>query len=478
MFKRFQQMMVALAIKADARATAKDIKKLGILGRTLSKGPSDKISRLAEIGRIADQHHVETSSWITIDQFREGTTGPFDACDLRHWLDLAELAGVPHVPAKEILRLSEDAMSVASGKVDLPDTPTMNAARKNLTSAATEIIKAHMSDGMSQEMEDASKALTLLTPNDLANPVSREEIEERLFDAMDGVPEGWMVRSARVGPSNLKALAGSGHAGKETPEVKFGANLEVGPGWVRIGNRRRIDTTDLRTIKAAAEGPVGGTSFLARPWVKAARYFVHDDPHREETPLRGPGIWPAEWRAFIEDGEVVGVSSYYSWIGEATPENAQIALEVRELAQRIADKATELSMWPRYMDIEFIRASANPQVTENQAVQEHLELFGREKVAFCIDFIETDDGLMLLEGGPPNTPFGGGHPCGFAGCGGEPFNGNKTHTEGVAFRNMPHVLPGDPRTWKDGDRSECILSWGEVERLAKALHQTPSHMIP
>lgn len=468
MFRRFQQIMTALAAKADNHTLGQNLRRLTTLGGRALRGPS-MVKALAGIGRAAKHHAEETSSWITIDQFMDGRTGPFDACDLRHWLRLAELAGVDAVPAREILRLSEDEMALASGTVNLPETPAARATVKGVVEAAQEIAEADGRQELTDDHQDAVAALEVIAGHhatgDEKRP-SREAVGDKLFDAMDRVPEGWMVRSARVGPSNLKALAGSGHAGQESPEVPFGAGVEVGPGWVRMGNRRRVAPEDLRTVTAAAEGPVGPTSFLARPWLKSSRYFVHEDPHRVETPLKGPGVWPAEWRAFVEEGEVVGVSSYYSWIGEVTAENAAIALRVRELAQKVADKASELGMWPRFMDIEFIRNSTNPAIADNPEVAAMLDHFGRDKVAFTLDFIETDEGLKLLEGGPPNTPFGGGHPCGFAGCGGQPKFGNKTETIGVAFRNMPHVLPGDPKTWDDGDRTGCILAWDEVASLA------------
>lgn len=453
--------MLALAHKADASALAHSFRLVLARGGRARKGAA-AITNLAGIGRIAKEHEIETGSWVTIDAFKNGMTGPFDACDLRHWLRLAELAGIDAVPAVEILRLTEDEMSVVSGNVTTPDTPAGRAASRGMKAAALEILRASEEDRITEEMDYAASALSMLIPSQ----VDHAPVEERLYTAMDAVPEGWMVRSARIGPSGLKALAGSGHSGQTTPEVSFGPNVELAPGWARVGNRRRVAPEDLRTVTAAAQGPIGGTTFLARPWQRAARYFVYDDPHRRETPLRGPGVWPAEWRAFIEDGEVIGVSSYYSWIGEATPENAAIALDVRRKAQAIADKAVELSMWPRYMDIEFLRSSKSEALVGDERVQAALERFGREKVACTLDFIETDSGLKLLEGGPANSPFGGGHPCGFAGCGGQPFFGASTETMGVAFKNMPHVLPGDPKTWIDGDRTDCILSWDEVHDLA------------
>lgn len=469
MFTKFQRIMLALSHKADASALARTARLLTAVGGRALKGGA-AVPALAGIGRAADQHGKETGSWVTIDGFRDGAAGPFDACDLRHWLRIAELAGVDAVPAVEILRLTEDQVSSVSGTADMGEGPASRRSKEALVAAAREVLAAAESGTIGGEMEDTARALELFIPSK-ADP---EAVSEALFAAMDRVPEGWMVRNARTGPSGLKALAGSGHAGKTSPEVGFGPDVEIGPGWVRIGNRRRVVTDDLRTLTAIAQGPNGGTAFLARPWQKAARYFVYDDPHRRETPLRGPGVWPAEWRAFVENGEVVGVSSYYSWIGEATPENARIAVAVRGKAQAIADKASELGMWPRYMDIEFLRLATSPAITEDPRVQEGLKRFGRNAVACTLDFIETEEGLKLLEGGPANTPFGGGHPCGFAGCGGEPFLGNTTQTSGVAFRNMPHVLPGDPRTWKDGDRSGCILTWEEVAALAAAPSAGPA----
>ena len=461
MFEQFQRLMVTLSARADNSAVMKAGRRIAALGGRFMRGPGIR-ETFAGIGRMARFHEEETSSWITIDDFRNGAAGPFDACDIRHWMHMAGLAGVKYVPGREILRLSQEEMSAASGTVPMPDAATARQAMKNIRTAAEEISARH-SEGTADGTDDeALRAMEMLIPSE----ADKDDIERKLYDAMDDVPEGWMVRTARVGPSNLKALAGSGHAGHTVPEIQLGPQVEVGPGWIRVGNRRRIAPNDLRTVPAAAEGPVGDTAFLARPWVKAARYFVHDDPNRRGTPLKGPGVWPAEWRAFVEDGVVVGVSSYYSWIGEATAENAAIALQVREEAQKIVDKALELSMWPRFMDLEFVRLSQAPSIRGSEEIQGALALFGREKVGCTLDFIETDEGIMLLEGGPPNTPFGGGHPCGFAGCGGSPRFGNRTDVHGVAFRNMNHVIIGDPSTWADGDREGCILTWDEVRALA------------
>src|SRR3546814_15197909 len=94
----------------------------------------------------------------------------------------------------------------------------------------------------------------------------------------------------------------------------------------------------------------GFLCFLARPWQECSRYIVGEDPHRHGSPFAGKGVWPAEWRAIVEAGVVVGVASYYGWCDEATPETARTALEVRALAQRIVDEAMAQPAWPRYAD--------------------------------------------------------------------------------------------------------------------------------
>src|SRR3546814_5033670 len=121
---------------------------------------------------------------------------------------------------------------------------------------------------------------------------------------------------------------------------------------LRVGNRRRVHVSDARTVQAAAQGP-GFLCFLARPWQECSRYIVGEDPHRHGSPFAGKGVWPAEWRAIVEAGVVVGVASYYGWCDEATPETARTALEVRALAQRIVDEDRATQARPPYADIKL-----------------------------------------------------------------------------------------------------------------------------
>lgn len=459
---KVRQGVVALSERAQRHETGKLLRRAVLTVGAFAHRRGDAARTLEGLQATMDLHVEETSSWVAHGALARGEGGPFDACDLRHWLALAERAGVPAVPAVEVVALSDVDMSLATAMGPLPDIPSVRAMRRRIDAVP--------------ELEGARRALEAEPPPDPeAEALAREGLEERLAAAMDGVPEGWMVRYARCGGSNLKALAGMGVSGPTVPEVRFGPNLEIGPGWVRRGNRRAVAPADNRTVEAAGQGPGEPHAFLARPWVPAARWAVGEDPHRHGTAYAGKGRWPAEWRAFVEDGRVVGVSSYYGWCGSADPENAGMALRVRDLAQRIADEAVRQRAFPRYMDVEFVRASGHPSVTGDPRLVSVLETFGRERVGCTLDFIEVETtGPVLLEGGPPNTPFGGGHPCAFAGAGGQPRGGTKTQTVGVAFRTMPHVSLAEPSTWTDGAREGCILTWEETLALARASNPAAS----
>lgn len=446
MFEGLRKALVILTAQGERKAASDLARKATVAAARMLRDPGSLGDRLKGLGDAAALHEAETGSWVGPEAIAGGSGGPFDACDLRHWLAVAEASGVPAVPAREILSLGEGEMGFLSGRMEMPDNAAARSVRKN----------AHLLEAYAGGAEA-----------DREPGVDVEGLVEKLHAAMDSVPEGWMVRYARCGSSNLKSFAGAGAAGPEAPQVSLGPDLEVGPGWVRRGNRRRVDVSDSRTVEAAAQGPGGPFPFLARPWMEAARYAVAEDPHRHGTVFAGKGMWPAEWRAFVEDGKVRGVSWYYGWCGTADGENAAIALQVRDLAQAMADKAAAMEAWPRFMDVEFARSSRSPALLGNRVIQGALASLGRETVSCTLDFIETaDGGLMFLEGGPPNTPFGGGHPCAFAGCGGQPKFGVRTLTDGVAFRTMPQVLLGDPATWTDGDRTGCVLTWDEVEELA------------
>lgn len=457
MLKRLQEALLTLTVHADRRAFGQDARRYAVgLGRFVRK-PAKGLEFLQGVSEQMAMHAAETGSWVGPESIAEGSGGAFDACDLRHWLALAGRAGVPAVPARTILSLDEEEMSVLSGTVAFPENRTVGLMHRAIAGMADLIRRDHPEAVAEAEADEVGR-----------KPLDEETLRDRLADAMDDVPEGWMVRSNRSGGSNLKSLAGFGAIGPEIPEVRFGPDLEIGPGWVRLGNRRAVDVSDHRTIESAAQGP-GGLHFLARPWVRSSRWNVGEDPHRHGTPFAGKGAWPAEWRAIVVDGRVTGVASYYGWSDSANPRTAAIALEVRDLAQRIVDEAVAQGAFPRYWSVESVRSAA--WLTERPDLAEALDgPWRRDTVSCTLDFIETDRGLMLLEGGPSVSPFGGGHPCAFAGVVSARVGQTPVIPEGVAFVLLPDVILADPKTWDGSDTPEArkgrILTWDAVGVLA------------
>lgn len=435
-----KRIFAAITIRADQDANHRDLKKLVVLGAREAKRGSLP-GTLDGIASIAEHHETETSTWVEPDAITTGAGGVFDACDLRHWLAIAERAGVPFIPAREVLRLTEAEASFASGQMQVP--PTLSRSL----------------------LERFAKTLGAApAPDEPA--IDASALEEKLFSAMDEVPDGWMVRHIRSGGSMLKSFAGLGHAGESAPEVRLTNHLEVGPGWVRIGNRRRIDMADRRTVKAYAEGPAGRDCiFLARPWIEAGRYLEAEDPHRADSPFAGKGLWPAEYRVFIRNGEIAGVSAYYPWASKATREDARSALAARDLAARMLAEMKAIGAIPRYMDLEFGRraAAAHGEAELSARLEERWPADG---IHCTLDFLETKDGLVLLEGGPGTTPFGGGHVCGFAGQSGPPLIGAELATEGVALALLDGVSLIDMKSWQPSDPKGRILTFAEAEALA------------
>lgn len=422
-------------------------RKLALQTAKLARGPAAAMRAQVEgIMEIEAQVTAEAASWADPEAIMDGTPGPFDTCDLRHWLNLAERAGVPYIPAKQILSLTEDELEAIDQKIANPPHVARRIA-KGMRDAFPEV-----TDEMISNEREKQKS----------KPDPRQ-ISAQLYDAMDEVPLDWMVRSNLAGSSMLKALAGSGVIGDGREGSKLADGIEVGAGWVQQGNRRRIDATDGRFIDTFACGHKPEIHYLARPWMETSRRVTGEDPHRHGTPFAGKAEWPSEWRVFVTNGKITGVSSYYGWIGDITPENAYRALEAVDLAQKIVDEAKSIGAAPRLMDLELLRMG--PRVDEPLSRQV-LETWPADGVSCSLDFIETTDGMMLLEGGPTHTMLGGGHPCAFAGHNIQKETGLFCDCTGVALKMAEHVLMADPKTWRPGVSSDGVLSWEEARALA------------
>ena len=468
---RLRQPLIALTQQANRRSAVTTMRDMiALFAKGVRARIEHRATAIAGLSKTARFHAEETGAWATAAGLtderlaaRKTFDQGFDACDLGMWLTLAEQAGLETIPARPVLALTEDehARLTALSPKDLEQFLgglAVHGAR-NIDAAISLI--------------DAAQAAAA-DPLGAGGETDLAKLVERCAAAMDDVPEGWMVRFARCGSSNLKSLSGCGLAGPEAPETAFGPDLAVGPGWVRRGNRRFVDVGDDRIVKASAQGPVGPRIFYARPWVRPARFVEADDPHRAGSPFAGKGFWPIELRAFVQGGKVIGVSNYYPQIAmDVDPDNARLMLEARDKAQALADAARELKLWPRYMDIEFAR-KMKPEVAPAGLLDSLERDFGRDDVAFTCDFLEVENEagerrLVLLEAGPAASPMGGGHPCCFAGMGGPPKLGAPVVIDGAAFSRLPYMNIMEAATWRAPTPEEMgghILSWDDVEALA------------
>lgn len=162
---------------------------------------------------------------------------------------------------------------------------------------------------------------------------------------------------------------------------------------------------DDRTRDAALKY-VGSTTdnrmpIWARPWIEAQRVKRPVDKS-----MRGltPQSWPVEWRIYVIDSQVVGVSNYYLHLQiPHEPKWIKDALKCAEYTARIlvGMKFKNIQPWhPRYIGS-----------------------LAEDNYSFTLDFISTESGPMMLEGGPAvpvdanNIPVRewGGHPCCFIG---------------------------------------------------------------
>ena len=442
-------------VAAEQSMNKRGRKLLSGAARLASQSPGQLMKSLAGMAETSSRIDAEFARWAEPDEIGEvNGRKRFDVCDLRIWLKLAEAAGVDAVPAREVASLKEGELEALLGSFSLPKE-----------------VRHRISDGLKEgvsEIEDLEDGGILISfMEDFMKPgITRDEAAAafaRMESALDEIPSSWMVRTQYSGSNNLKSLVGTGLMLKGDDTAKVRPDFELGGGWVRAGNRRMIDFSDPRFLELAIGGHKPGVTYLARPWAQPARFHEGEDLHRANTPLAGPGKWPAEWRVFVKAGEVTGVANYYGWTGEgATPENAWNAVRSGMLAQKIVDTGEAMGLSGHFVDQVLLRQG------KNEEIRDILDRdWPEDRLSCTLDFIETENGLQLLEGGPGHLPGGGGHPCAFAGQGvqGHPMI-DVARCDGVAYLCMPHVNLAEAKTWQDGDPADSIHDWTRAAELA------------
>ena len=134
----------------------------------------------------------------------------------------------------------------------------------------------------------------------------------------------------------------------------------------------RVELDDPRAFDILFEYPRPTAPVWLRPWADA---LIVDG-------------YPVEYRAFVRDGKLQGISSYYPQ--RPLPEFPEHIQAVREQTERLIQAARTPFQW------HFVPMPGN---------------LAQDGVHFTADFIATAEGVLFLEGGPPHEL--GAHPCCF-----------------------------------------------------------------
>ncbi|HDK03334.1 MAG TPA: hypothetical protein ENG84_05790 [Gammaproteobacteria bacterium] len=184
-------------------------------------------------------------------------------------------------------------------------------------------------------------------------------------------------------------------------ELKWAMGAAVDPQSPdRWGHRPAAYLTpdDPRAFDVIYEYPEETIEVLRRPWVEARRVGAH----------------PVEYRVFVQDSAVLGISSYYPQ--RPLVRDAQVERELAEVRAQ-----TERLI--RHLDA-CARLPWHPGYGKR---------YDPERVHCTLDFlVETDGAVRLLEAGPP---WGAGaHPCCFEG----------REVAGIALDPLGPVEPLEP----------------------------------
>jgi hypothetical protein len=190
----------------------------------------------------------------------------------------------------------------------------------------------------------------------LSDDPAAKQFESRLKESMAAFGEGWMARWDCCSMAETKYRLSEGLT-DWSPEL----------AWIFADDCRACDIiSDFPDLNIAA---------WARPWVTFA---IHEG-------------WPVEYRAFVHNDEVIGVSNYYPQ--RALPDNAATASDIERV---------------RLASGHLIHCQTRPLNCPR------LEGFDMKRNHWTADFARLPSGaIVFLEGGPPHTMTGGAHPCCF-----------------------------------------------------------------
>ena len=149
---------------------------------------------------------------------------------------------------------------------------------------------------------------------------------------------------------------------------------------------------DARVLEIAYEHPRVLIPVWRRPWIASQMLFA--------------GGYPVEYRAFVENGRLLGISSYYPQ--RPLPPNDRHLYAIEDQIRALLARLSGPFEWPA-TEAEKIRARA--MIARLDGKEPSPGAPAPDGVHFTADFVAISNGILLLEGGPPHCM--GAHPCCF-----------------------------------------------------------------
>ncbi len=277
----------------------------------------------------------------------EGGLAAFSTVSLGNWMEVAAVAGVPAIQA--------DFLGC------LPLTPLLGMADPG-------------------DLEAASRNETF------------KKVAADIEAIVSKVPDGHILRMDAAGGAELKMAMAEGSMDPLAARPRA-------RGFIEHEGKRFMDLDDPRFFEILMSYPEDAVPMWSRPWMQAKR--------RAGTNQWGePGSFPREWRVFIAESRIVGISNYYP----------QSPMTIRELDVEVINAVTSRA-------ISMIGAMKAGRVRPFHPT--YTKEVAPNDICCSLDFMEAEDGrLLFLEGGPGHLSFWGASGCCF---------GEKSPIRGVAL---------------------------------------------
>lgn len=202
-----------------------------------------------------------------------------------------------------------------------------------------------------------------------------------------GITQGEMVRMEQVAPREIKSL------------MSQGTDMTNGLFELNDGSGLYLDLHEDRFYATFKDLGADQVRAFARPIIT---------PEFIPGTFQGvQGQWPVEFRVYVEDDRIVGISNYYPQVAMDPEEYRPVMTTVYRLAQDMLDtmQTLHLGVGNHTHCREFGPRSCMVQRPDWQP-----DIWASQN--FTLDFMLREDGLVtFLEGGPAG--MSAAHPCCF-----------------------------------------------------------------